>query len=266
LESNLKEKHVLITGASGGIGIETTKLFLREGVKVTAQYFTQNESLKKGIKDYQNYSLVSADLRKEDDIQNLIKKANQKFGRIDILIANAGIWPTKETRIHEMSLKQWENTIQTNLTGVFTCVKYFCQNLQAYPQPEAAIVLIGSTAGVFGEAGHVDYASSKAALLGLMLTVKNEITSFASKGRINLIHPGWTKTPMAENALKEDKDLVRKILQTIPLQKVATPVDIANMILFLSSDTLAGHITGQSITIAGGMEGRVLYDLNSIKL
>jgi NAD(P)-dependent dehydrogenase (short-subunit alcohol dehydrogenase family) len=185
------------------------------------------------------------------------------FGRVDILVANAGIWIPTDTTISNMSLEQWQNTIAVNLTGVYLCSKYFFQNLENNPRDIASLILIGSTAGVFGEAKHADYASSKAALYGLMMSLKNEIIHFAPRGRVNLVNPGWTLTPMAEDSLDNHENL-KKILQTIPLRKIATPKDIANIVVYLASDKLSGHLSGQSITVAGGMEGRVLFSPDEI--
>jgi 3-oxoacyl-[acyl-carrier protein] reductase len=180
------------------------------------------------------------------------------YGRVDVLVANAGIWISEEVPIFKMTLAQWQNTLATNLTGVYLCSKYFFQNLAQHHGDTASLILIGSTAGVFGEAMHADYASSKAALYGLMMSLKNEIIHLASRGRVNLINPGWTTSPMAEDSLADQED-VKRILQTIPMRKIATSKDIANAVLYLASDKLSGHISGQSLTIAGGMEGRVLF-------
>lgn len=262
----LENKHVLITGASGGIGTEITKLFLLEKAHVTAQYNTRNSTLQTFLTDYpSSIHAIQANLKQEKDVENLFTKANEKFGRIDILIANAGVWPKEIVPIHKMSLERWNNTIATDLTGSFLCAKYFNQNLVKYPDKFGSIILIGSTAGVFGEANHTDYSSAKAALKGFMLSVKNEIVHVAPKGRINLVNPGWTVTPMAKDALK-DTHSVKRILQTIPMRKVAGPSDIANTVVFLSSEVTAGHISGQSITIAGGMEGRVLFEREEIEI
>ena len=235
MDLQLRDKHVLITGASGGIGTEITNIFLQEGVKVTAQFNSRNDTLQPFLKTYSNIQAIKADLRKEEDVQELFKKAIEKFGRVDVLVANAGVWPKENIPIHNMTLERWNNTIATDLTSVFLCTKYFNQNLLNHPGEYGSIILTGSTAGVFGEANHGDYASAKAAMKGFMLSVKNEIIHLAPKGRINIVNPGWTITPMAKGAL-EDKHSVKRILQTIPMRKVAGPIDIANTVVFLSSE------------------------------
>jgi NAD(P)-dependent dehydrogenase (short-subunit alcohol dehydrogenase family) len=264
LDTGLNNQHALITGASGGIGIELTKAFVKENAKVSAVYNTSKEVLEQIHSDYQhNLSIFQADVRKESEIKLLFDLAVANFGRVDILVANAGIWMSEDTTISDMPLEQWQNTIAVNLTGAYLCSKYFFQNLERNPGDTASLILIGSTAGVFGEAKHADYASSKAALYGLMMSLKNEIVHFTPRGRVNLVNPGWTLTPMAEESLSNHDD-VKRILQTIPLRKIATPKDIANMVVYLASDKLAGHLSGQSLTIAGGMEGRVLFSEEEI--
>ena len=264
MDTCLKNQHVVITGASGGIGIELTKAFLEEDAKVSAVYNTSKMSLEQFQADYQqNLSIFKADVRKESEIKALFEQVVQKYGRADILVANAGIWVSEDVPIANMTLKQWQNTIAVNLTGVYLCAKYFFQNLVQHQGDSASLILIGSTAGVFGEAKHTDYASSKAALYGLMMSLKNEIVHIAPKGRVNLVNPGWTLTPMAEESLENQEDM-KRILQTIPMRKIATTKDIANIVVYLASDKLSGHLSGQSLTIAGGMEGRVLFSPDEI--
>jgi NAD(P)-dependent dehydrogenase (short-subunit alcohol dehydrogenase family) len=163
-----------------------------------------------------------------------------------------------------MSIEQWQKTLAVNLTGAFLCTKHFFANLKKYPGDDASLVLVGSTAGEIGQALHCDYSTSKAGLRGLLMTLKNEIVHLAVRGRVNLVNPGWTITPMTEGELS-DKAMVSRIIQTIPLRKVATPSDITYAILYLSSDKLSGHVSGQTITVAGGMDGRVLFSIDEVE-
>ncbi len=255
----VKDKHVLVTGASGGIGLEVTHLFLSEGAKVTACYNTQKHDLD-ALKETYDHSLnaVKGNLESEAETANLFAAAVSAFGRVDIAIANAGISNFEKKPIQDMSLEQWDRTLRVNLRGSFLTAKYFFKNLEDHPGVDACLILIGSTAGVFGEAWYSDYSTSKAAMHGLMMSLKNEIVHLAERGRVNTVNPGWTLTPMAKEAVS-DSTMMSRILQTIPLRKIAQPSDIASTILFLSSDTVSGHISGQAITVAGGMEGRVLF-------
>ena len=266
MDLGLSGKHVIITGASGGIGIETTKMFLAEGARVTGTYNHSMKGLESLRKTWSDQLLIiKTDQTKESDVESLFKRANEKFGRVDILVANAGIANHEGTAIQDMSLEQWKATLSVNLTGTFLCAKHFFVNLEKYKEDMASLLLIGSTAGFFGEAWYSDYSTSKAGMHGLMMSLKNEITHIASKGRVNLVNPGWTLTPMAEEAL-EDKEMVTKILQTIPMRKTATPQDIGSAILYFASDVLSGHVSGQTINVAGGMEGRLLFTPGEIDL
>jgi NAD(P)-dependent dehydrogenase (short-subunit alcohol dehydrogenase family) len=241
-------------------------MLLEEGALVTATYRTSERGLA-GLRDKwpKSLNIVEADIRKESDVAQIFLRANERFGRVDILVANAGIANHVGKAIHEMSAEQWENTISVNLTGAFLCSKHFFANLDRNPGESASLILIGSTAGYFGEAWYCDYSTSKAGLQGLLLSLKNEIVHLAGRGRVNLVNPGWTITPMAEGAVDDD-EMLTKILQTIPMRKVANVKDVANTILYLASDTLSGHVSGQTINVAGGMEGRVLFSPDEVDL
>jgi len=268
MDLNLTGKHILLTGGTGGIGKAIIDQLVEEEARVTIHYNTNIVSATEIQNKYDssNVFLVQGDLRKEEDIENLFFLANDHFGRIDNLIANAGIWSSESTLTSELSLDQWNNTLAVNLTGVFLCVRAFFRNLIKYPGKSASIVLVGSTAGFFGEAGHADYSASKAALMyGLTKTWKNEIIHYVEMGRVNSVGPGWVLTEMVGESL-EDMEEVRKILQTIPMQKIASATDIANTVLFLLSDKASGHISGESLLVSGGMEGRVLFDKSQVDL
>ncbi|MHA2159515.1 MAG: SDR family NAD(P)-dependent oxidoreductase [Candidatus Thorarchaeota archaeon] len=264
MDTGLAGKHILITGASGGIGLVTARLFLSEGAKVTGTFNRSAEPLQGLVSDYSDsLKIIKVDQTSEDDVRNLFTKANQSFGRVDVLVANAAISVPEGQSIQDMTLDRWDNTLRVNLTGSFLCAKHFFSNLEVYSGESASLILVGSTAGLFGEAWYVDYSTSKAAMHGMMMSLKNEIVHLAPLGRVNLVNPGWTLTPMAEKALT-DKDMVKRILQTIPMRKTAVSEDIAGAILYLASDNLAGHVSGQTITVAGGMEGRVLFTPDEI--
>jgi NAD(P)-dependent dehydrogenase (short-subunit alcohol dehydrogenase family) len=266
MDTGLKNQHVLITGASGGIGFESTRVFLEEGARVSATYNTSMRNLQKLESKWSDqFSVYQVDIREESQVRNLFAQANDRFGRVDVLVANAGVADPTGIAIQDMSIEHWKQTMSVNLTGTFLSAKHFFSNLKAYPGKSASLILIGSTAGFFGEAWYCDYSASKAAMHGIMMSLKNEIVHLSPKGRVNLVNPGWTHTRMAEEALK-DKDMLRKILQTIPMRKVALPEDIAHTILYLASDRLSGHVSGLTINVAGGMEGRVLYSQDELDL
>ncbi|MCD6490702.1 MAG: SDR family oxidoreductase [Candidatus Korarchaeota archaeon] len=210
--------------------------------------------------------LVGADLTDENQVNQMYEMIANKFGRIDILICNHGIWPEEDVDLVDMDFARWKRTLAVDLDGVFLCIRAFLRQLKKFPGEYANIIIVGSTAAIFGEAGHSDYAAAKAAITyGLTRSLKNEIVLLARYSRVNAVCPGWTLTPMSMGAL-EEKRLVARVLKTIPLRKIATPKEIAKMIAVLASDKVSSHITGQIITIAGGMEGRVLFEDDEIDL
>jgi 3-oxoacyl-[acyl-carrier protein] reductase len=120
-------------------------------------------------------------------------------------------------------------------------------------------VLVGSTAGVFGEAGHADYAAAKSAMIGgLLLSLKNEVVRVAPAARVNALCPGWTLSPMTRSTL-EDPSVLERATRTMELRKAATPEDVARQVVVLASDEISGHVTGQVVVVAGGIEGRLLH-------
>jgi 3-oxoacyl-[acyl-carrier protein] reductase len=156
-----------------------------------------------------------------------------------------------------LPLDRWEETLRLNLTATFLTARGFLRSVQRTGR--GSLVLVGSTAGVFGEAGHADYAAAKAAVTyGLLLSLKNEVVRVAPNARVNCVCPGWTKTPMAR-AEVDDPATVDRVTRTMALRKVATAEDVARQVVVLTSDELSGHVTGQVVAVAGGMEGRTIH-------
>lgn len=267
MDSGLRDRIVLVTGASGGIGHAIARAFAGEGARVIAHYRKGAAVAEKLARELPDCIALQADLAVEADVDRLFADAEAKFGPISVLIANAGYWPTAPTPIKDLSLARWHSTIADNLTSAFLCVRAFLRGVERNKIAEPSAVLIGSTAGTFGEAGHGDYAAMKAALnFGFTKTLKNEMARIAPHGRVNVVAPGWTVTPEKEAQMLANPDGVRRTLQTLPLRKLARPEDVAAACVFLSSPKLAGHLTGELITVSGGMEGRVLFAPNEIEL
>lgn len=260
LDFGLKDVHVLITGAAGGIGLATVHTFLQLGARVTTHYNSKIGALA----DLRNDVLpIRADVRDEYQVRWLLERAaNQNGGPVSILVVNHGIWPTNDTHIADMQLQQWQNTLAVNLTGPFLLCRAYLQGLKSAPEAvkdTASIIFIGSTAGKFGEANHGDYSATKSALMyGLTPTLKNEIVAIAPRGRVNSVNPGWVATPMAEETLK-DRAFVERAIATTPLQKVASPEDVARQVAVIASPVLSGHVNGMNLMVDGGMEGRLLF-------
>lgn len=164
--------------------------------------------------------------------------------------------PVRRRRlVAELSLARFRETLDQNLTATFLTARGFLAQLG---EREGSLVLVGSTAGIFGEAGHADYAAAKSAILGgLLLSMKNEAVCRNPRTRVNGVAPGWTFTAMSDDVLDEAK--VAEVTSTMALRKVATADDVAAQIVALASPALSGHVTGQVVTVAGGMEGRLLH-------
>jgi len=263
MDLQLENVHVLVTGASGGIGVETTRLFLKQGAMVSAHYRTSPSILNDLLSEYGpgRVQAVKADLTKEEDVMTMFAEATRAYGPVQVVIVNHGYWPPEAVPVVRMTLDQWNSTVSTDLTSSFLVIRGYLRGLETASssvKEKAAIVLIGSTAGKYGEAGHADYAACKSAMMyGLTLSLKNEVVKIAPKGRVNCVAPGWVRTPMAASALKDPK-VVYQAIATTPLKKVAEPADIASQIVLLSSTAVSGHVSGQVVMVEGGMEGRLL--------
>ncbi|KAJ6571751.1 NAD-P-binding protein [Mycena capillaripes] len=263
MDLELQDVHVLVTGASGGIGLETARVFLTQGAKVTAHYNTTASTLDALIAEFGSTRIVAvqANVSSEEDVARLFVESAAALGPVQIVIINHGIWPTADEPVARMSLARWQKTLDTNLTGAFLVAREYLRQLETAPdvlKDKASMCFVGSAAGRYGEATHADYASSKSALMyGFTLSLKNEIVKIAPKGRVNCVSPGWVKTAMAEEALK-DPNVVYRALATTPLKKVGLPWDVATQIVVLSSTKLSGHVTGNNLMVEGGMEGRLL--------
>ncbi len=260
MDLGFQNRTVFISGASGGIGQAIARQFRAEGANVIVHYFRNEASANTLVAELgsEHAMAVRADLTSETDVRDAFQQVADRFGDLQMLVANAGVWPEEHVPVHEMSAQQWQSTMDTNLKSVFLCCRQFIKQVVANGIDDPSIVMIGSTAGVFGEAGHGDYAATKSALIhGLTLTLKNELAQVSRLGRVNTVSPGWVVTPMARS-FTADEAAIERALSTVALRKVAAPEDIANAVSFLSSTLVAGHITGQAITVSGGMEGRRL--------
>ena len=251
METGLAGKRVLVTGASGGIGSACARAFAAEGATVVVHYHQGRDRAEALAAELGGAPVVGADLTDEDDVEQLFDQA----GRLDVCAAVAGAWPSGDVPVWELSLERWLATLAANLTASFLTARGFLRQLDS----DGALILVGSTAGVFGEAGHADYAAAKSAILGgLLLSLKNEVVRKKLLARVNAVAPGWTESPMTRGHVSEEH--VRRLSRTMALRKVAQPVDVAAQVVVLASPVLSGHVTGQVVTVAGGMEGRVLHE------
>jgi 3-oxoacyl-[acyl-carrier protein] reductase len=254
MDLGLEGSAVLVTGASSGIGAATAKALAAEGARVGVHYHSNARAAETLAAQVGGVTL-GADLRDETAADALVPNAVEALGRLDACVANAGTWDPEDVPVARMSLRRWRATIDANLTATFLTARAYLRHVEA--TGAGSLVLVGSTAGVFGEAGHADYSAAKAGIAhGLLLSLKNEIVRTAPLGRVNAVAPGWTVTPMTEGQLSEAS--IAHATATMSLGKIATAEDVARAIVFLCSPLAAGHVTGQLITVAGGMEGRLL--------
>ena len=250
-------KAVLVTGASGGIGAACARAFADEGARVALHYRMGRERAEELGAELGGAPTLQADLTREDEVDRLFAGAREALGGIDVCAAVAGAWPSEDEPVWRLSLERWEQTLRANLTTTFLTARAFLRNVER--DGHGSLVLVGSTAGVFGEAGHADYAAAKSAILyGLLLSLKNEIVRIAPRGRVNAVAPGWTESPMTRGRVGPDR--VARISRTMALRKVAQPEDVARQVVALASDEISGHVSGQVVIVAGGMEGRVVHD------
>ncbi|HEV8248612.1 MAG TPA: SDR family oxidoreductase [Gaiellaceae bacterium] len=244
MDVGLAGKSVLVTGGSGGIGGACVRAFAAEGARVVAHYHRGRER----AEALGAAAIVQADLTREDEVEQMF----EEVGPVEVCAAVAGVWPSEDVPVRELPLERWERTLRENLTATFLTARGFLR------RGGRTLVLVGSTAGVFGEAGHADYAAAKSAVVhGLLLSLKNEVVRDEPLARVNAVAPGWTESPMTRGHV--DPDHVRAISRTMALRKVAQPEDVAAQVVVLASDVLSGHVTGQIVTVAGGMEGRTVH-------
>ncbi|MBW3592837.1 MAG: SDR family oxidoreductase [Actinobacteria bacterium] len=258
METGLDGKRVLVTGASGGIGSATARAFAAEGARVALHYHRGHDRAERLLAELPDSLLVQGDLTREDEVERLFRHVREGLGGLDVCAAVAGMLPEEDLSVAHLPLERCESTLAANLRATFLTARAFFQ--EVHRTGHGSLVLVGSTAGLIGEAGHADYAAAKSAIVhGLLLSLKNEIVRFAPRGRVNAVCPGWTESPMTRSTL-DDPGLVERVTRTMALRKVARPEDVARQIVALASDEISGHVTGQIVVVAGGLEGRVVHE------
>ncbi len=246
---SLRNKVAVVTGGSRGIGAATVKMFVAAGARVMFSYQKNkraaDEVVRAGGKE--KCAALAVSLDDAASAKKLIEAAVRRFGRLDILVANHGVWPPQDVPVSEMSDAQWRRTLAINLDSVFGLVKHAVARMKKQ-RSGGHVVLVSSTAGQRGEAYHCDYAATKGAVISM---VKGLSTELAQDGiYVNCVAPGWVDTDMAAPALN-DLEMRRRVLEKIPLGRVATPEEIAAPILFLCTEH-AGFITGEIFNVNGG--------------
>jgi len=239
----------LITGGSRGIGAATVKMFASAGARVAFNYLKARDAAERLVSECSKdrCAAFQSDLRDIDSARNLVEHSVQRFGALDIVVANHGIWPPEHVPVNEMTDKQWRDTIAINLDSVFGLIKHSVAQMKKQGRG-GHVVLISSTAGQRGEAFHSDYAATKGAVISMVKGLSTELAP--DRIYVNCVAPGWVATDMAAPALN-DPARRADALGKIPLGRPATPDEIAAPILFLCTPH-AGFITGEIFNVNGG--------------
>jgi 3-oxoacyl-[acyl-carrier protein] reductase len=252
---SLSGRTALVSGGSRGIGAAIVRLFVRAGARVAFNWQTARSAAAALVQECGEDRAIAlhAALDGPAAAGALVDRAVGQLGRLDILVANHGIWPPDDAGVESMTDEQWHRTIAVNLDAVFGLVKYTVAHMKCQPRREDSaargrILLVSSTAGQRGEAFHCDYAATKGALISM---TKGLATELAPHGiYVNCVAPGWVRTDMSAATLA-DASLGPRVLSTIPLGRVGTPEEIAAPVLFLCTEH-ADFINGEVVNVNGG--------------
>ena len=247
---SLENRVAVVTGGSRGIGAAVVRLFAQAGGRVLFNYRKAKADADRLVEECggsKHCAAVAAELSSCPAAGALVEAAVERFGKVDIVVGNHGVWPPHDAPVDQMSDEQWRSTLAINLDSIFGLVKHGVAQMKKQGRG-GHVVLISSTAGQRGEAFHCDYAASKGAVISM---VKGLSTELARDGiYVNCVAPGWVDTDMAAPALR-DAEISRRVFSTIPLGRVGKAEEIAATVLFLCTPH-AGFITGEVVNVNGG--------------
>lgn len=242
----LKNEVTIVTGAGSGIGKETALLFAKEGAKVIVADINEksgNETVEEIKKAGGEGIFVKLDACNRELAKQMVKETLEKYGKIDVLIANAGI--VQDALLTKMTEEQWDKVINVNLKGTFNCIQAVVDVM--IQQGKGVIINTSSVVGLYGNVGQVNYSAAKAGLIGMTKTLAKEL---GKKGiRVNVVAPGFIMTPMTANVPEKVLELMK---EKTPLRKLGEPRDVANAYLFLASDD-AKYVNGAVLSVDGGL-------------
>ncbi len=241
----LADKVAIVTGASRGIGRAVALALAAEGAQVAINYASSAKAAEQVVAEISGRGgqaiAFQADVSQPEQVEALVKAVMDKWGRVDVLVNNAGI--TRDTLLLRMNLEDWQAVVDLNLTGVFLCTRAVSKIM--LKQRAGRIINITSVAAQMGNPGQANYSAAKAGVIGFTKTVAKELSSRGIT--VNAVAPGFIATDMT-NDLKSEQ-----ILKFIPLGRYGQPEEVAGMIRFLAADPAAGYITGQVFNVDGGM-------------
>ncbi len=245
----LRDRVAIVTGGSRGIGRATVQRLAEAGAHVVVNYLTHTKEANEAVREVAEQGgrslAIQADVSNSDEASALIEQTLEQFGRLDLLVANAGIW--EGAPVEDMTDEVWDRVIDCNLRGTWTVTRAAVPAFKS--NGGGSIVIVSSTAGQRGEAGYSNYAASKG---GQISFAKSLATELAPKIRVNVVAPGWVDTELNHVVFTaEENEEKRKAIAAIPLKRLATAEDVANAVVFLGSDW-ARHITGEVLNINGG--------------
>ena len=247
---SLAGKAALITGGSRGIGAAAVKLFAQAGADVVFNFHKRGDAARQVEEEARKHGTrvesFRADLSKMEPAKKLVEFTRERLGRLDILVANAGIWNLEDLRIEKMSERAWDEMMAANLKSVYSVVHFAAPHMIA--QRSGRIIAISSTAGQRGESFHTHYGASKGAIISFVKGLSTELAPHNIL--VNCVAPGWVDTDMSKPVI-ETKAGAKQMRATIPLGRPGTAAEIAGSILFLASD-LATWITGEVLNVNGG--------------
>jgi 3-oxoacyl-[acyl-carrier protein] reductase len=244
---DLLGKRALVTGGSRGVGRAIALMLAQAGARVGIAYHSRHDEAAAVVGELEQLGVPAwrhpGDLSERREVEQLFRQTQEEFGGLDIFVGNAGIWMPEHMPVSLMSDEQWHRTIAINLDSIFYCTREAARMMS----DDGRIVLISSTAGQRGEAGHADYAASKGALISF---VKGVAIELAGQGTtVNCVAPGWIDTEMAELPYADGGR--QRIEAAIPLGRVASADDVAGPVVFLCS-RYGRHVTGEVLNVNGG--------------
>lgn len=250
MDLKLRDKVAIVTGGSRGLGRAICRGLAEEGAKVVINYFRHRDQALELAEEIQARwrvpsQPVRGDVARLEDIRQVFDTAEERFGAVDILINNAGIWPTAQVK--DLSREQWDLTQRINLRGPFLTCREAVRRWLAAGRPGRIVNVVSQAAFHGSTSGHADYAASKAGLVSLSVSLAREVASY--RIYVNCVAPGMMATDMAQEALETD---LQRYLERIPLGRIADPAEIARVVVFLASEA-ASYMTGVTVDVTGGM-------------